>query len=236
MIPSAQRRKEKPDSLRREFLHRCAIAAGAVASFRYVRAASRSGGLVLTAHTLPDPDGHHAALKLKGDWVLVGISDGEHIGVGEISHSGDDTACVRRVRELFETHLAKRDVGSALDPTAIASLETGAWASALDFVTATAISGLNQALYDLVARRAGVPVWRLFRAAADPVQRELPCYLQLNRTLRARATADFLRAVETALALGVHAVKITPFEAVTRGGGKGIVQSAEGFARLEAVR
>lgn len=227
---------KNPDSLRREFLCRCAVATAALAASPYVRAASRRDGIVLTAHTLPDPDGHHAALKLKGDWVLVGISDGEHIGIGEISHSGDDAAGVRKVRELFESHLARRDVVSLLDPVAIASLEAGAWSTASDFLTATAISGLNQALYDLVARRAGVPVWRLFRAAAEPVQRELPCYLQINRTLRARATSDFIRAVETALALGVRAVKITPFEAVTRGGGKGIAQSAEGFARLEAVR
>jgi galactonate dehydratase len=208
----------------------------AFAGVPFARAASRSSGLVLTAHTLPDPDGHHAALKLKGDWVLVGISDGEDVGVGEISHSGDDSACIRRARELFEAHLARPGISSALTPDAIATLEAGSWATAPDFLTATAISGVNQALYDLVARRAGVPVWRLFQPTGDPAKRELPCYLQLNRALRARATADFLRVVESALKLGVRAVKITPFEAVTRAGGKGVAQSAEGFTRLEAIR
>jgi galactonate dehydratase len=226
----------KTVSSRRQFLHRCAGAATALAGFPFVRAANRSPSLVLTAHTLPDPDGHHAALKLKGDWVLLGISDGKHIGVGEISHSGDDAACIRRVRELFAAQFTQRDAQIDLEPGWIAALEKGVWATAPDIVTATAISGLNQALYDLVAQRAGVPVWRLLRAAPGPVQRELPCYLQLNRTLRARATPDFIRAVESARALGVSAVKITPFEAVTRGGGKGIAQSAQGFARLEAVR
>jgi galactonate dehydratase len=199
----------------------------------FAHAATRTrASLTLRAVTLPDPDGHHDALKLKGDWVLLGISDGRHTGIGEVSHSGDDRACVHRARELFRSQLTG-DFEPEL--TRIRTLEHATWSTASHFVTATAISGLNQALYDLAAQRAGVPVWRLIQPTGDPQCREVPCYLQLNRTLRQRTTSDFLRAVETGLQLGVSAVKITPFEAVTSGSDH--LKNAEaGFERLEAVR
>lgn len=191
--------------------------------------------LTLTHATLTDPDGHHAALRLKGDWLVLGISDGRHIGLGEISHSMDDSACLRRARELFDAHIARASGGFELDPVAIAALDRGAFSTAPDLVTATAISGLNQALLDLTAQRAGVPVWRLFRPSGAPVNAEVACYVTLNRALRARAIPDFLHAVEAAHALGVDAVKLTPFEAVTRDGNQ-LKQCEDGFARLDAVR
>lgn len=230
-------------STRRRFLRHCAIGGAALASLsasRTLAAAPSSPRprprlLTLRHTTLPDPDGHHAALRLKGDWLLVGIGDDQHVGLGEISHNGDDPACLRRVRELFEAHIAGAPGGFELNLAAITALDGGVFATAPDFITATAISGLNQALLDLVAQRAGVPVWRLFRPEGAPVRAEVPCYFTLNRVLRARAIPDFLRAVESARALGVEAIKLTPFEAVTRDGDQ-LAQAAEGFARLAAVR
>lgn len=227
---------------RRRFIRRCGVGAvvatAAALTAPRLPAADRAVAgrrrLSLLQATLPDPDGHHAALRLKGDWLLIGVSDGTHTGVGEISHNGNDAACLRRVHELFAAHLAGSD-NVELSPARLADLEKGAFATAPDFLTATAISGLNQALCDLAAQRAGVPVWRLFRPHGEPLQRSVPCYLSTNRALRARGPGDFLRAVEAALALGVPSVKITPFEAVTPTGDQ-IRQAEEGFARLEAVR
>jgi galactonate dehydratase len=184
---------------------------------------------MLTAATVPDPDGHDPALRLKGDWLVIAISDGQHTGLGEISHSGDDNACLRRVRELFAAHVATRQLTREL----LDELARGPFATANDFVTATAISGVDQALHDLVAQREGVPVWQLY--VAQPTRDSVPCYLSTNRALRQRAPADFVRITEAALALGVRAVKITPFEAVTRTGDQ-LAQAEEGFARLDAVR
>ena len=184
---------------------------------------------------LSDPDGHHAALRLKGDWLIIAISDGRHTGLGEISHSNDDAACVVRARELFERHIAGAAVGFVPSLVSITSLDGGAFAKAADIVTATAISGLNQALLDLVAQQEGVPVWRLFQPEGAPVRGELPCYFTLNRALRERTIPAYLRAVEAALALGAGAVKCAPFEAV-RSGGEHVGQAAEGFARLDAIR
>jgi galactonate dehydratase len=211
---------------RREFLS--SVAATGLG----VCAAGRAGvapGLELFAATVPDPDGHHPALRLKGDWLVIAISDGRHAGLGEISHSNDDTACLLRARELFAAHVAGRRPELKL----LDELARGPFATARDFPTATAISGLDQALHDLIAQREGVPVWQLF--TPEPVQDSVSCYLSTNRALRNRAPADFVQATDAALALGVPAVKITPFEAVTRGGDQ-LVQAAEGFTRLDAVR
>jgi len=62
----------------------------------------------------------------QGDWVIVAIGDGTHLGHGEASHSGADAACRERVGELFARHV--REVAPTVD--AIRSLERGPFATA----------------------------------------------------------------------------------------------------------
>ncbi len=220
---------------RRRWLHDLALAACILVPLASRAASAAARALTFRHATLPDPDGHHAALRLKGDWLLVAISDGRHTGLGEISHSNDDAACVARARELFDRHIAAAPRGFSPSLEAVTGLDANAFSTASNIVTATAISGLNQALLDLVAQQWGVPVWRLFRPEGAPVHAALPCYFTMNRALRERSIPAYLRAVEAALALGANAVKCAPFEAVTRGGDH-VAQSAEGFARLDAIR
>lgn len=213
---------------RRHFL-KSSSAAGLSCVTTMKTAAAPATRLTLTAATVPDPDGHHPALRLKGDWLVIAVGDGRHSGLGEVSHSNDEAACLRRVRELFSAHVEGREPSLEL----LAELHRGPFAQARDLPEATAISGLDQAIHDLVARRRGVPVWRLY--ADRPVRTEVPCYLSTNRALRRRTPADFVAVTEAALALGVRAVKVTPFEAVTPSGDQ-VAQCEEGFARLAAVR
>ena len=140
--------------------------------------------LSLEVHVVPDPDGHGEALALQGDWLVVALGDGHHTGLGEASHSGDDRACAARARELFAGHV------QGVEPTveAIRNLEKGAFATAEEFVDATAVSALDQALHDLVARRRGVPVWKL--SGRVPVRTAVPVYITLNRAMTARDDAD----------------------------------------------
>jgi galactonate dehydratase len=167
--------------------------------------------LSLEVYTCADPDGHGESLALKGDWLVVALGDENHIGLGEASHSGNDRACAARIKDVFERHV--RDV--ELTVAAIRDLERGAFAAAADFVEATAVSALDQALYELVARRQGVPVWRLFEPV--PVQTSVPAYVTLNRALTARDDADYREAVERVLSMGLRSVKIAPFDSVTQG-------------------
>src|SRR4030095_8455084 len=101
---------------RRKFLReRAAVGAGLVAwgAGRLLGGDARAR-LAFRSATLPDPDGHREALRLKGDWMIVGISDGKHTGVGEVSHSGDDAACLRRAGGGFWTRVAPRASGMSL--------------------------------------------------------------------------------------------------------------------------
>ena len=95
----------------------------------------------LRFRTIPDPDGWHPALRLKGDWLVVELSDGALSGYGEASHSNDDERCKREVAELFARHYA--NFVPSLESLArkereIASLDA-------DLVTATAFSALSWA-------------------------------------------------------------------------------------------
>jgi galactonate dehydratase len=79
-------------------------------------------------------------------------------------------------------------------------------------VTATAFSGLNQALYDLLAKREQVPVWRLFRDRTELAA--LPLYTTINRALRTRSAEEYSAVVGEVQAQGFKTFKCAPFEAV----------------------
>jgi len=186
--------------------------------------------LSLEVHTIADPDGYGAALALKGDWLVIAIDDGTHVGLGEASHSGDDGVCMARIAELFDLHV--RSLTPSLE--SIRTLQQGPFASASDFVTATAISALDQALHDLTARRAGLPVWRLF--AELPSRNHVPVYMTINRALAARDDADYRHAVERVLDLGVRRVKLAPFEAVDAANRDQLGDAERGLGILRMLR
>jgi galactonate dehydratase len=185
--------------------------------------------LRLKVTLIPDPDGHDEALLLKGDWLIVALSDGTFVGLGEASHSGDDGACVRQLDALFDEYVRHMD----LSLSGIRTLERGPFAAADNRTRATAISALNQALYDLLARQNHVPVWRLF--VDRPVQGSLPMYATINRALIGRTEEDYVRAVDRALSRGFRQVKCAPFEAV-RGEGDQVQAAKPGLSILRRLR
>ncbi len=158
--------------------------------------------------TLPDPDGWHPSLRLKGDWLVFKISDGVLSGYGEASHSKQDDACRTTARELFDPRLRTFN----LSRESLQALEQELAATEPDFVTATAWSGINQALYDLLAKREQVPVWRLFknRTSLD----RLALYTTINRALKTRDRDDYLQLVGQVDAQGFATFKCAPFEKV----------------------
>ena len=111
--------------------------------------------LTLECKLVPDQFGHHNALLQKGEWLHVIISDGRYFGVGEASLSGDDALCAKRIQELYDQYIA----GTTLSLDSIRRLEAQLLNEQPDFLSSTAISGIDQALYDLLGKREGVPVW-----------------------------------------------------------------------------
>ena len=82
----------------------------------------------------------------------------------------------------------------------------------LDFFTATALSGINQALYELLAKREQVPVWRLFREKATI--EKVALYTTINRSLKERSVEEYLELVGELGRKGFKQFKCAPFEKV----------------------
>lgn len=216
---------------RRQFLKKTlpsALGLGLMGSFPMLGCRARSS-LTLEFLTIPDPDGWHPALRLKGDWLIFKISDGVLSGYGEASHSKQDAACRETARTLFNERINNFDL--SLDR--LRGLEQELAATEPDFVTATAWSGINQALYDLLAKREQVPVWKLFRNQTNLERLEL--YTTINRSLRARDHADYLDIVNATQEQGFQTIKCAPFEKVVSKE-TAVADSDEGLETLAMLR
>lgn len=191
---------------RREFLRKSVWATAAL-PFPFLGCSKRRM-LTLEFLTIPDPDGWHPGLRLKGDWLVFKISDGVHSGYGEASHSKRDDICREIATGLFRERIASFD----LSLKSLSQLEEELAATQPDFVAATAWSGINQALYDLLAKREQVPVWRLFKEKTDLDR--LSLYTTINRSLKTRTLDDYLQLVGQVDAQGFKVFKCAPFEKV----------------------
>lgn len=185
--------------------------------------------LTIDFRTIPDPDGWHESLRLKGDWLLIEISDGIHSGVGEASHSRDDAGCRDAAARLFAEQF--RDFRVSME--SLAAKEAELATQVPDLVTATALSGINQALYELLAKREQVPVWQLFRER--PGVESLPLYTTINRVLEQRTLAEYLEIVTAVAAQNFASFKCAPFEAVD-GPDRAVRKARAGLATLGRLR
>lgn len=222
---------EKHNPSRRHFIKHLlcgsATAAG-IAGFPML-GCGRSKRMTIDFLTIPDSDGWHPSLRLKGDWLIIKISDGVLAGYGEASHSKQDEACREVAAKLF----AERLVDFRLSFENLKALEQELMATHPDFVTATAWSGINQALYDLLAKREQVPVWQLFKNKAGLEKLEL--YTTINRSLRDRDATDYTQLVGEVKAQGFKTFKCAPFEKVTVPE-RGFSDSEAGLKILQMLR
>jgi galactonate dehydratase len=90
-----------------------------------------------------------------------------------------------------------------------------------DLVQAAAYSAVEQALWDLAARKAGRPIAELLGGARRP---RVPLYANINRGTTDRSPAGFAARAAEAAALGFGAIKIAPFD-----------KMQEGYARIAAA-
>jgi L-alanine-DL-glutamate epimerase-like enolase superfamily enzyme len=223
----------RPDSTRsrRAFLAQAARAAciGTAATLGAPRVVRAAGPLTLKFRTIKDPDGWYPALRLKGDWLVLEVSDGVLSGYGEASQTNDDERCKQIATEVFARDY--RDFTPSLER--LAAREREIVTSAPDLVTQAAYSGLNQALYDLLAKREQVPVWRLFRDKA--AFEGLPLYTTINRALERRTNEEYDAVVSELAARGFKTYKCAPFEAVN-GPEHAIEKAGAGLALLTRLR
>ena len=162
----------------------------------------------------------------RGDWVFVHVNTDEGIrGIGELRAGRAYDGQVRAVREL----------GAALvgrDPRRIEQLVWELAQGTLQREHMYALSAIEQALWDILGKSLGAPVYTLLGGACREVVR---LYANINRATTDRTPEGFARNAAAAVAEGFDAVKLAPFDGLP-GGIDRAEDAAQGIACMEAVR
>jgi galactonate dehydratase len=170
----------------------------------------------------------------RGNWMLTRISTSAGItGIGDASHGGPDEERARYLKHFFEL-LKGRSIYDIEWLRAMAEpeiLKGPRFASA-----AIALSGIEQALWDIRGKAFSVPAYDLFGGLLHPKIRN---YANINRSTEIRDPAGFAGMAERAVAAGFDAVKLAPFDDMPRdlsNAARTEEFTKMGIARADAVR
>ena len=136
-------------------------------------------------------------------FLVLSTADGE-TGVGEATHRGNHNAvlsCIDKVKE--------RVVGKPFSSLFRNLAAVQSWKDGLPM--AAAISSFEQAYWDLLGKRAGMPVWMLLGGAYHD---RITSYSNINRAVVDRTLSTWREKAALAVSLGFAGVKIAPFDEV----------------------
>ncbi|MGH2356182.1 MAG: mandelate racemase/muconate lactonizing enzyme family protein [Chloroflexota bacterium] len=172
---------------------------------------------------------HRVAVTRRGGWLFVQVKTDEGlVGVGEASQGGDQDG----VAEMIERQIAPYLMGR--DPRDIEPFVQRFRALGASRAGATALSGVEQALWDLAGQAYGQPVWRLLGGKVRP---PLWIYANINRSTWDRSPEGFAENARRAVARGFRAVKLAAFDDVPRLDGPEAFATIQlGIDRVLAVR
>lgn len=162
----------------------------------------------------------------RGDWIFVHILTDEGLkGVGEMRAAKGYGDRLRDVRTLVD-HLKGRNpfeidqiVSEYGDPNANRN-------------QVAALSAVEPALWDLKGKALGVPVHELMGGRCRD---EIRLYANINRATTDRSPEGFAKNAAAAVADGFDAVKLAPFDGMSRGVDSA-QEAAKGIACMQAVR
>ncbi|MDP6108172.1 MAG: mandelate racemase/muconate lactonizing enzyme family protein, partial [Candidatus Brocadiia bacterium] len=163
------------------------------------------------------------------DWVFVLVDTDAGIrGLGELAPGGKTPDCLAALRDLGASLVGR-------DPRQIEPFVHERTRDQPERAHRLALSAVEQALWDILGKSLGVPVYRLLGGAC---REEIRLYANINRVSRRpeeRTPEFFARNAVAAVAEGFDAVKLAPFD-----GMPGEIDRARdvapGIAATEAVR
>jgi galactonate dehydratase len=165
------------------------------------------------------------------NWVFVIVESNDGLrGVGEGTLDGHEPQVLAEIAAA-----TPRFLGQPASPLARLSRPHPAAFGGLAHAAAT--GAIEQALWDLLGQRLGVPVSDLLGGASAP---DVRLYANVNRAILGdRSPAAFAAAARAAVADGFRAVKIAPFdglrwEAEQEPAGRALIGA--GMDRIQAVR
>lgn len=142
----------------------------------------------------------------RGDWLFVIVhADDSSTGIGEASHGRDDERVIQRVHEL-KSAIVGRDVFQIED------FHRRFYHEHESHSYHTAISGIEQALWDLVGKALKVPVHRLLGGSCRD---KLRVYANINRATWDRTPKGYAQNALRAVEEGFTAIKCAPFDDVS---------------------
>lgn len=174
---------------------------------------------------------HRIAVDKRTRWVMLElVSDDGLRGVGEALLGDNDTLGVEALSRAGQA-LRGADVLSAAPPPRPLAQE-----KATGLLEATVHAAVDQCLWDLRAQIAALPLHRLL---GPSLHSQIKLYANINRGTRDRSPEGFARRAAAAVEEGFDAVKIAPFDGVSRS----TLHTAQGrtdfdaaLARVHAVR
>src|SRR5256885_11059278 len=148
-------------------------------------------------------------VNARGNWMLTRISTSAGItGIGDASHGGPDEERARYLRQFFDLLKGR----SIYDIEWLRSMAEPEILKGPRFAPAAiALSGIEQALWDIRGKAFSVPAYDLFGGMLHPKIRN---YANINRSTEIRDPAGFAGMALRAVAAGIDAVKMAPFDAM----------------------
>jgi galactonate dehydratase len=170
----------------------------------------------------------------RGNWMLTRVSTSAGIaGIGDASHGGADEERIRYLKQFFDLLKGR----SIYDIEWLRTMAEPEIFKRPNFAPAAiALSGLEQALWDIRGKAFSVPAYDLFGGLLHPRIRN---YANINRSTEIREPAGFASMAERAVAAGFDAIKLAPFDDMPRdlsNAARTEEFTKMGIARADAVR
>jgi galactonate dehydratase len=153
-------------------------------------------------------------------------------GIGEASLNGYEPAQVAFAENVRQEWIGKT-VAELLPLLKVYAHSPGG------LIASSIISATEQAVTDLRAKAAGVPVYQLLGGSAVAARKSVRVYANINRGARDRSPEGIARAARHAVEQGYGALKIAPFDGVFWGDSdepEKLRRTQAGIARVRAIR
>ena len=142
----------------------------------------------------------------RGNWLFVKLhTDDGTVGIGEASHGGDDA----HVQQVIGT---LKPVLIGWNPFQLEAFRQRFYRDTESHTYHTALSGLEQAMCDLIGKTLNVPSYQLL---GGPCREKIRLYANINRATVDRSPYGFANNAERAVAEGFTAIKCAPFDDVS---------------------